>query len=99
MRRVLFLCSIAVSGNTLVGNRTYPAIAEDYRTTFTKLAAMQADIVLISHPEMADVLEREARRKGGKADAFVDRDTLPKLVTEFRADFEVALAKARKVAK
>ncbi|WEK00183.1 MAG: subclass B3 metallo-beta-lactamase [Candidatus Sphingomonas phytovorans] len=91
-RRVLFLCSITVAGNTLVGNRAYPGIVSDYRATFAKLAAMRADILLTSHPEMADVLDREARREAGKADAFIDPAALPALVAESRAAFEAALA-------
>jgi Zn-dependent hydrolases, including glyoxylases len=98
-RRVLFLCSITVAGNTLVRNRSYPGIVEDYRTTFAKLAAMRADIVLTSHPEMADVLDKQARRKAGKTNAFVDPHLLPALVAEHRADFEDALTKAQGSAK
>lgn len=90
-RRVLFLCSITVAGNTLVGNRTYPGIAEDYRATFAKLDAMRADIVLTSHPEMADVLERAARLDAGEADAFIEPTLLPALVKDFSAAFEKAL--------
>ncbi len=90
-RRVLFLCSITVAGNTLVGNKTYPGIAEDYRATFTKLAALRADIVLTSHPEMADVLERAAKRDAGESDAFVEPGLLSTLVGDFSAAFEQTL--------
>ena len=98
-RRVLFLCSITVAGNVLIGNRAYPGIVGDYRSTFAKLAAMHPDILLTSHPDMADVLGREARREAGEANAFVDRGALPALVAESKAAFETALAKARKAAK
>lgn len=90
-RQVLFLCSITVAGNTLVGNQAYPGIADDYRATFAKLAAMRADIVLTSHPEMADVLERAAKRDAGNADAFVEPGLLSTLVADFKAAFEEAL--------
>lgn len=98
-RRVLFLCSITVAGNVLIGNRAYPGIVEDYRATFAKLAAMHPDILLTSHPEMADVLGREERREAGKANAFVDPGALAALVADSKAAFEEALAKARKAAK
>ena len=98
-RRVLFLCSITVAGNKLVGNRAYPGIAEDFRATFAKLAATRADILLTSHPEMAEVLEREARRQAGRADAFIDPAALPALVGEMKTAFEKALAEAEKAAK
>jgi metallo-beta-lactamase class B len=92
---VLFLCSITVAGNILVGNHAYPTIAADYRATFRKLETMKADILLPSHPDMADVVEREARREAGEADAFIDPQALPSLVAESRAAFEADLAAAR----
>lgn len=98
-RRVLFLCSITVAGNTLIGNQAYPEIVRDYEATFAKLAAMRADIVLTSHPEMADVLGRQARRKAGKQNAFIDPQLLSAMVARYRADFEVALTKARNAAR
>jgi len=92
---VLFLCSITVAGNILVGNHAYPQIASDYRATFRKLETMKADIVLPSHPDIADVLEREARRVAGETDAFIDPQALPSLVAHFSAAFESALVAAR----
>jgi metallo-beta-lactamase class B len=92
---VLFLCSIAVAGNILVGNHAYPQIAADYRATFRKLKAMNADIVLPSHPEIAELIEREARREAGETGAFIDPRVLPSLVAHFSAAFETALAAAR----
>jgi metallo-beta-lactamase class B len=93
--RVLFLCSLTVAGNKLVGNRAYPAIAADYETTFAKLSKMQADIVLTSHPEIADVLGRESRVEAGDRSAFIDPGALPRIVAQSKQDFEAVLAKAR----
>jgi metallo-beta-lactamase class B len=95
MRRVLFLCSITVAGNVLVGNRAYPKIADDFETTFARLSRMRADILLTSHPEMADVLGRQARQAAGTADAFVDPSALASLVARSRAAFTAALAESR----
>ena len=92
---VLFLCSITVAGNILIGNRAYPQIAADYRATFRKLATLKADIVLPSHPDMADVIGRAARREAGDRNAFIDPQTLPSLVADCSAAFETALAAAR----
>jgi metallo-beta-lactamase class B len=92
---VLFLCSITVAGNILVGNRAYPEIVSDYRATFRKLEAIKADIVLTSHPEVADVLGREARREAGETDAFIDPKLLASLAASFSAAFESALAAPR----
>jgi metallo-beta-lactamase class B len=52
---------------------------------------MRADIVLTSHPEMADVLERAVKRDAGDADAFVEPGLLSTLVVDFKAAFEDAL--------
>lgn len=93
--RVLFLCSITVAGNVLVGNRAYPQIAEDFERTFARLAKVKADVVLTSHPEIADVLGREARAAAGQRDAFVDEGELGRIVKEAHEDFESELAKAR----
>jgi metallo-beta-lactamase class B len=92
---VLFLGSIAVAGNVLVGNHAYPQIASDYRETFRKLATMKADIVLPSHPDLADVIGRGARREAGEKDSFIDPQVLPSLVVDFREAFEKALSEAR----
>lgn len=98
-RQVLFLCSITTAGNVLVGNQAYPGIAADFRRTFARLSAMKADILLTSHPEMADVLGRAARRDAGQADAFVNPKALPALVAKSRAAFEKDLAKASRPAR
>jgi len=93
---VLFLCSVTVAGNILVGNHAYPEIASDYRATFRKLQTMKADIVLPSHPDVADVIEREARFEAGETDAFIDPQGLPSLVAHFSAAFETAFAAAHR---
>ncbi len=90
---VLFLCSITVAGNKLVGNQAYPGIVADFRRSFARLARMQADVVLTGHPEVAGVLSREARRAAGDASAFIDPEELARLTADARADFEAELAK------
>jgi metallo-beta-lactamase class B len=91
--RVVFPCSITVAGNVLVGNKAYPGIVADYRKSFDRLGAMQADIVLPMHPEFNDVLGREARAAAGDTQAFVDRGALPKIVAEARAAFAKELGR------
>jgi metallo-beta-lactamase class B len=99
--RVLFLCSITVAGNRLVGNRAYPAIVADYRKTFAKLSKMKVDIVLTSHPDIdiADVLGRQARVEAGDQSAFIDSEALPRIVAQSRQDFEAKLAKAQRATR
>ena len=93
---VLFLCSLSVAGNKLVGNKGYPGIVGDYRQSFARLRGMKADVVLPAHPELADVLGRARRRKAGDASAFIDPSVLPKMVAEFSTAFDQELAKQTK---
>ena len=95
---VLFLCSITVAGNVLVNNRAYATIATDFAETFTKLGAMKADVVLTSHPEIADVLGREARHRPGQPNPFIDSTALPTIVADARQNFETSLASDRAAA-
>jgi len=94
--QLLFLCSITVAGNKLVGNHAYPTIVGDYENTFAKLSRMKADIVLTSHPEIANVLGREARAQAGDRSAFIDPALLRAIVAQARRDFESALANAKR---
>ena len=89
---VLFLCSITVAGNILVGNHAYPQIVDDFRATFRRLALMKADIALTSHPDIAGVLGRQARREAGDANAFIDPTELQTIVEYAHANFEKSLA-------
>ncbi len=90
--RVVFLGSISVAGNILVGNRSYPGIVADYRASFARLKAVKAHVTLPAHPELADVLVHAAQRDAGSADAFVDPDRLGQIVAAAEADFDRQLA-------
>jgi len=95
-RDIVFLCSITVAGNRLVGNRTYPRIVADFRGSFDRIETLPADIVLTGHPEAADVLGRAAKVKAGQRDAFVDPGLLRRMVGEARVAFEEELKKQEK---
>lgn len=94
--QIVFPCSVTVAGNTLVGNRGYPGIVADYRRSFARLDSMHADVVLPSHPEIADVLGREAKRTAGDPNAFVDPGALQAIIARARQDFDAALAAEQK---
>lgn len=89
--RVVFPCSLTVAGNKLVGNRRYPQIVEDFRTSFVRMAAVRADVVLPAHPELADVVGRHRR-----GESYVAPDLLPALVATSRAAFEKELIAQQK---
>lgn len=89
---LVFLCSLTVAGNRLIGNRAYPGIVGDYRRSFDRVAALKADIVLPMHPDLVDLIGRAKQRDAGDANAFIDRAVLPRLVADARRDFDSALA-------
>jgi metallo-beta-lactamase class B len=88
---VLFYCSATTAGNVLVGNAKHPDIVADYRKSFAKFKTLKPDILLTNHPSAADVAKKRAAQKAGKADAFVDRKALPKLVAAQEKAFEAEL--------
>lgn len=79
---VVFPCSVTVAGNRLFGNTRHPGIAQDYRVSIARLAALHADVVLPAHPEMADVLER------ARAGTLVAPGLLRQMVLKARDDFD-----------
>ncbi|MEJ5020917.1 subclass B3 metallo-beta-lactamase [Ochrobactrum vermis] len=90
-RRVIFPCSVSVAGNALVSNKGYPNIVQDFRTSFQRLDAMKADIVLPSHPQVTNLFEQKAGRDDGDINAFVEPGLLQKIVEQSRLAFEKEL--------
>lgn len=86
---VVFPCSVSVAGNKLVGNRRYPGIVDDFRTSFARLAALPADVVLPAHPEGADVAER------ARAGTLIAPGLLRTIVLRARDGFDRDLAKQK----
>ena len=93
IRHVLFYGSTTTAGNVLVGNKAYPQIVADYRLSFKRLHRLKADILLVNHPEFADLEAKYQAQTAGKADAFVDAKAFPALVTRSEADFNAELAR------
>ncbi len=90
-RRVVFVCSLTVADNRLINNKVYPPIVDDFRSTFSRLKNVKADIVLVGHPGFANLEEKRVAKEKGKADAFVDADELQRLVTTLEEKFEAEL--------
>lgn len=97
--KVVFLCSLTVAGNRLVGNRAYPGIVRDFRVSFVRAAAIRADIVLPGHPETADILGRARRAAAGQADAFVAPGLLRELAARSRTAFDAELKRQMSIAR
>jgi len=90
---VVFPCSVTVAGNKLFGNARYPRIAQDYRASIARLAALRADVVLPAHPEFADVLER-----AGKG-TLVAPGLLRQIVLKARDDFDREWMRQSRIAR
>lgn len=95
---VLFLSSLSVAGRDLVRGtppRDTAAVAE-FRSTFRRLATMNADVVLSYHAEQYDLIAKRKAQKAGNPRAFVDPAALPRMVADPKRNFEQALADQRR---
>lgn len=64
--RILFANSMSAPGYDLHDNEKYPAIMADYRTSFDRLAAVDADLFLSTHGTFLRLTQkREAMAEGG----------------------------------
>ena len=84
-------------GYVLVGNATYPRIAEDFDQTFRVLNALPVEIFLGAHGSYFDMDAKYARFKGGMPTAFIDPDGYRKYVAEREQAFRTELARQRAV--
>jgi metallo-beta-lactamase class B len=98
-RSVFFLSSLTVAGNRLLNNKVSPQIVADYRKSFARAKAIQADILLIGHPPFIELDEKHRAQQNGKLDAFVDSHLLPVFVAKAEAGFEEELKKQQEKQK
>ena len=79
-------------GYKLVGNTTYPQIADDYRHEFQVLKALSCDIFLGAHGAYFGLKDKYARWKAGDHNAFIDPDGYKRYIADrqqaFEAEFE-----------
>jgi len=86
---VVFLCSVSAPGYKLVNNATYPNIVEDYRTTFTYLKTLSADVFLGAHGGFFSLKEKRASQKADPThNPFVDPKEFQEFVSGSERDFE-----------
>jgi metallo-beta-lactamase class B len=93
--QVIDMCSVTVAGNPLVGNKEYPQIVADYRSSFAKLKAIHADVFLGPHAGFFDLQKKLAARKAGGPNPFIDPTALPRFITQAERAFEKELARQR----
>jgi metallo-beta-lactamase class B len=92
-RSVMFFCSISVAGNPLTGNKAYPRIVSDYRTSFARLKKMKADIFLAPHGNQFGMEEKLAKVKSGAPNPFINPGELPRFIATMEKAFDAELAR------
>ncbi len=90
--RVFFHCSATVAGHSLEPP-AYPGIVENYRATFARVRAVQADVFLPNHSNFFDLDARRTRQRAGEANAFVDAAALQRFNSALETAFEAELAR------
>ena len=89
-KRVFLSCSETVAGQSLVPE-AYSGIVANFRTTFSKVRKMKADIFLANHEMLFDLHAKRARQIAGDANAFVDPSELQRFNIEMEQAFETTL--------
>ena len=80
-------------GYKLVGNKTYPQIAADYRHEFEVLKSLPCDVFLGAHGMYFDLLEKYKRFKAGDTNAFIDPVGYKAYIADRQQAFEAELKK------
>jgi len=103
---VIFFCSLTVAGNPLVDNKAYPNIAADYKASFAKLKAIDADVFLAPHGEQfglakkaATMADNEKNKVLGAPNPFIDKAEFHRMVGNMEKDFNDQLAKQQAAKK
>jgi metallo-beta-lactamase class B len=79
-------------GYRLVGNKSYPEIADDFAKTFEVLKGLPCDVFLGAHGSYYGMVERYDRLKKGQANAFVDPEAYKEFVAQKERAFRNTLA-------
>lgn len=88
---VLFFGSTSINpGTKFVGNREYPSILDDLRSTYAKLRTLPCDIFLAPHPEQFHLHEKLQRPASG-VNPFVDPSELKTYLDAAEAGFKQEL--------
>ncbi len=61
-------------GTKLVGNRSYPRIAQDYAAAFRTLLSLHCDVFLGAHSGYFNLKQKLANMKAGGPNPFIDPD-------------------------
>ncbi len=80
-------------GFKLVGNTTYPQIADDYRREFQVLKSLPCDIFLGAHGAYFGMKAKYERWKAGDHNAFIDPDGYKAYINDREQTFEAEYQK------
>jgi len=86
-------------GYKLVGNSTYPQIADDYERMWRVLKSLPCDIFLGAHGSYFGLEEKYPVLKEEGANPLVDPDSYKKYIAQKEQDFRTELAKQKLAAK
>lgn len=75
-------------GYVLVGNKTYPQIAQDYVKTFAVLKSLPCDVFLGAHGSYFDMKDKFEKRKSGGPNPFIDPAGYKTYIAEREAAFQ-----------
>jgi metallo-beta-lactamase class B len=78
-------------GYKLVGNKTYPGIAQDYKRGFAVLNSLPCDIFLGAHGGYFDLADKYLRWKTGDRNAFIDPAGYKAYIADREQAFEAEL--------
>lgn len=92
--RAFFHCSTTVAGQSLAPP-AYPNIVADFESSFARIRAIEADVLLTNHPSLMDMEAKRARQIAGDANAFVDPGALGALNDTLEQAFRAELARQR----
>lgn len=81
------------TGYKLVGNAAYPAIAQDFETTFRVSKALPCDVFLGAHAGYFGMEEKFARMKADGVNPFVDPEGYKSYIADREKAFRTELAK------
>jgi metallo-beta-lactamase class B len=90
--RAFFHCSGTVAGQSLIPP-SYSGIVEDYRTSFARVATVEADVFLANHNNFFDLQAKRARQRAGDSNAFVDAGELQRYNARMREAFDAEFAR------
>jgi metallo-beta-lactamase class B len=83
-------------GYKLVANKTYPHIADDYRSEFKVLESLPCDIFLGAHGGYFDLETKYDRWKKGDHNAFIDPDGYKRYIANRKQAFATELSRQSK---